>query len=248
MPLLQFSLQPLGRECLPVASELGIGRSNCRQAKFPTDEINATREHEHEHEDKHDRSFPRRCGGNDECSFHPASDSDDQQKAAGPNGAFETALRAEHVKEKQQRGQEQKSHELLYVHHPWARLGQEAQPGRMRRRAAKYGVLMPAAIATNIDKMTSGGCVKAKPSAVPKKGAVHGVARIVVKSPWTNEPASPSSPLQPSNPRVKALRQRDFENTEQIERKDKDYDAQGENEIRVCELETAPGNVTTGSF
>src|SRR4029453_12049772 len=99
--LLQFGLQPLGRECLPVASELGIGRSDCRSAKFLTNEINATREHEHEHEDKHDRSFPPRCGGNDECAFHPAGDSDDQQKTAGPDGPFETALRAEHVKEKQ---------------------------------------------------------------------------------------------------------------------------------------------------
>src|SRR6266404_588479 len=57
-------------------------------------------------------------------------------------------------------------------------------------------------MAMNIARMIVGDCVKAKPSAVPKKGAVHGVASTVAKTPWKNEPASPSPPLQESNPRV----------------------------------------------
>src|SRR5947207_8246395 len=79
--------------------------------------------------------------------------------------------------------------------------------GRKRSQAgcaqsSKYGALIPAAIATNIDNMIAGDWVKAKPSAVPKKGAVHGVASTVAKTPWKNEPASPWAPVQPSNPRV----------------------------------------------
>src|SRR6478672_2713949 len=44
--------------------------------------------------------------------------------------------------------------------------------------------------------------VKAKPRAVPRNGAVHGVARTVAKTPWKNEPASPSRALQPSKLRL----------------------------------------------
>src|SRR5260370_138658 len=33
-----------------------------------------------------------------------------------------------------------------------------------------------------------GDCVNAKPRAVPRKGAVHGVARTVANTPWKNEP------------------------------------------------------------
>ncbi len=50
-------------------------------------------------------------------------------------------------------------------------------------QSSKYGALIPAAIATNIDNMMAADCVKAKPSAVPKNGAVHGVASTVAKTP-----------------------------------------------------------------
>src|ERR1700720_4120798 len=49
---------------------------------------------------------------------------------------------------------------------------------------------MPAATATNIDKITAGDCVNANPRAVPRNGAVHGVASTVAKRPWKNEPKS----------------------------------------------------------
>src|ERR1700736_5370023 len=55
----------------------------------------------------------------------------------------------------------------------------------------KYGALIPAATATNIDKMTADDCVNANPIAVPRNGAVHGVANAVAKTPWKNEPAFP---------------------------------------------------------
>src|SRR2546430_12703866 len=54
--------------------------------------------------------------------------------------------------------------------------------------STKYGALIPAAMAMNIDTMTIGDCVNAKPSAVPRNGAVHGVASTVAKTPWKNEP------------------------------------------------------------
>ena len=65
----------------------------------------------------------------------------------------------------------------------------------------RYGELIPAAIATNITKIIQPGCVNAKPRAVPRNGAVHGVARTVAKTPWKNEPASPSRAVQASKPR-----------------------------------------------
>ena len=47
---------------------------------------------------------------------------------------------------------------------------------------------MPAATATNIDSMIADDCENAKPSAVPRNGAVHGVASTVANTPWKNEP------------------------------------------------------------
>ena len=43
--------------------------------------------------------------------------------------------------------------------------------------------LIPAAIAANIASMIPADCVNAKPSAVPRNGAVHGVASTVAKIP-----------------------------------------------------------------
>ena len=47
---------------------------------------------------------------------------------------------------------------------------------------------MPAAMAMNIARIITGDCVNAKPRAVPRNGAVHGVASTVAKTPWKNEP------------------------------------------------------------
>src|SRR6202140_648146 len=60
--------------------------------------------------------------------------------------------------------------------------------GRSRSQAGwaeskRYGELIPAAIATNITRIIQPDCVKAKPSAVPRNGAVHGVASTVAKTP-----------------------------------------------------------------
>ena len=62
--------------------------------------------------------------------------------------------------------------------------------------------------------------VKAKPSAVPRNGAVQGVASTVAKTPWKNEPASPSRGSGCNSAAADPLRQSDFENAEQIQRED----------------------------
>src|SRR5437867_12111480 len=67
---------------------------------------------------------------------------------------------------------------------------------------SKYGALMPAAIATNIDKMIAGDCENAKPSAVPRNGAVQGVASTVANTPWKNEPRSSLPSVVEGRPRV----------------------------------------------
>src|SRR4029079_13856215 len=54
---------------------------------------------------------------------------------------------------------------------------------------SRYGALMPAATATNIARMIAADWVKANPSAVPRNGAVHGVASTVANTPWKNEPS-----------------------------------------------------------
>src|SRR4051794_12744625 len=66
----------------------------------------------------------------------------------------------------------------------------------------KYGDDIPAAIAKNMSRIVQPDWVKANPSAVPKNGAVQGVARTVAKTPSKNEPASPSFALKPSTLRV----------------------------------------------
>src|SRR5205085_8989878 len=52
-----------------------------------------------------------------------------------------------------------------------------------------------------MSKMTVADWAKAKPRAVPRNGAVQGVASTVAKTPWKNEPASPPPAVQPSKPR-----------------------------------------------
>src|SRR5438067_13331357 len=54
---------------------------------------------------------------------------------------------------------------------------------------SRYGALIPAAMAMNIARMIVADCVNAKPSAVPRNGAVHRVASTVANTPWKNEPS-----------------------------------------------------------
>ena len=54
------------------------------------------------------------------------------RNAAGPNDSFDAALRAEDIKEKEQRGEEEEAHELFHALHPRAGLRQKPQPGRLR--------------------------------------------------------------------------------------------------------------------
>ncbi len=51
----------------------------------------------------------------------------------------------------------------------------------------KNGVAMPMPNARKIEKISAGPRANAKPIAVPKNGAEHGVARMVAKTPLANE-------------------------------------------------------------
>ncbi|MGH9457047.1 MAG: hypothetical protein ACRD2J_05335, partial [Thermoanaerobaculia bacterium] len=62
---------------------------------------------------------------------------------------------------------------------------------------------MPAAVKAR--KRTPFDWVKANPIAVPRNGAVQGVARAVASTPWTNAPPAPCPPataLPNENPRI----------------------------------------------
>jgi hypothetical protein len=67
---------------------------------------------------------------------------------------------------------------------------------------SRYGALIPAAMAMNIARMITADCVNAKPSAVPRNGAVHGVASTVANTPWKNEPSRSLRSLVESKLRV----------------------------------------------
>ena len=56
-----------------------------------------------------------------------------------------------------------------------------SQPGFAESR--RYGLPIPAAMAANIPMMTNADWLNAKPKAVPRKGAVQGVASKVAKTP-----------------------------------------------------------------
>src|SRR4029434_3184734 len=67
---------------------------------------------------------------------------------------------------------------------------------------SRYGALIPAAMAMNIARMIAADCVNAKPSAVPRNGAVHGGARTAANTPWKNEPTRSLRSLVESKLRV----------------------------------------------
>ena len=70
-------------------------------------------------------------GGNwrDERAFHPAHHAEHKKKCARPDEGSDAALRAEHGEQKEQRCDQQKTHELFHPYHPWARFGQKFEPG-----------------------------------------------------------------------------------------------------------------------
>ena len=57
-----------------------------------------------------------------------------RRKAARPDDRIEAALRADYLKQEEQRSEEQKAHELLYVHHPRAGSREKAEPGGLRAK------------------------------------------------------------------------------------------------------------------
>jgi len=94
--------------------------------------------------------------------------------------------------EKPEVGRQQgRSHELLEPLHPCSRLGIHfRQPGLAEAQEIREANI-PRATEANIARITSGLCPKAKPSALPRKGAVQGVASKVAKSPGKTIPRSP---------------------------------------------------------
>src|SRR5512140_938625 len=55
----------------------------------------------------------------------------------------------------------------------------------------RYGSAIPNATVVKMSRIIHHGCANANPSAVPKNGAVQGVARIVANTPSQNEAAYP---------------------------------------------------------
>src|SRR5438876_194316 len=109
-------------------------RQRCRSSmiKFVADEISATCNDEREQDHNRNCSLCRGCGRHNERAFHPAGDRDDEQKAACPNRAVETALSAEDVEEEEQSREQQKAHKLFHVYHPWTGLRQKSEPSWLR--------------------------------------------------------------------------------------------------------------------
>ena len=74
-------------------------------------------------------------------------------------------------------------------------------PGLGRKRShlgfqlnTTYGNARPSATVTKTSRITAAVCVKAKPSAGARNGAVHGVASTVASTPLKNAPPAPSRP------------------------------------------------------
>ena len=63
-----------------------------------------------------------RGGRERERAFHPAGDAEGEEKALSPDDGVDAALGAEHPEQKEQRREEEKTHELLHPHHPGAGL------------------------------------------------------------------------------------------------------------------------------
>ena len=169
------------------------------------------------------------------------------KKAGSPDDRFDAALRAEDVEQKEQRGEKEEAHELFHALHPRARL----RAGSAARRVARRARNRAAHAGRDGDKHRA-GCpaadwVKAKPSAVPRNGAVHGVARTVAKTPWKNEPASPSSAVQPSNPRFALCGSEISKTPNRFSAKTSTTALMNKNEIRIGELQR-PSDLMSGRF
>src|SRR6266478_4939554 len=80
-----------------------------------------------------------------------------------------------------------------------------------------------------MSKMTVADWVKAKPRAVPRNGAVQGVASTVAKTPWKNEPTSPCiDPSAATARRLAAGRFNDHQHQRQAEKPGENSSDKGE--------------------
>ncbi len=103
---------------------------------------------------------------------------------------------------------------------------------------------MPTAIAVNTAKIMGADWLRANPTAVPRKGAEHGVAISVAKSPEARCPGRPCFGPESAN-LARLLRQRYLEDAPQIQAEEQDDDRQDRHEDRLLELDT-PAHGTAG--
>ena len=84
--------------------------------------------------------------------------------------------------------------------------------------------------------MTAADCVKAKPSAVPRNGAVHGCRENCGENALEKRPGIAFARGSRRATTHDALRQRNFKNAEKIQREHEHNHAQAEDEIGIGEL------------
>ena len=96
-------------------------------------------------------------------------------------------------------------------------------------------------MAAKMAQMRTPGWEKANPRAVPRKGALHGVARMVASTPLRKLPARPGRPAAALQPRPGA-RQPHAEHPEEAEAQDEDEDGHDRHEAGILELE-APADL-----
>src|ERR1700758_5464013 len=102
----------------------------------------------------------------------------------------------------------------------------------------RYGSAIPIPIEKKIRNVAQAGWVKANAEAVPRKGAVQGVARIVANAPWKKAPPYPPPPRHLPNPPCCGSRYRKLENTKQVQGKCKYQTGNRQHEPIVLELES----------
>src|SRR5581483_11254564 len=146
-----------------------------------------------------------------------------------------TALRAEHVKKKEQRREQEETHELLHVIHPRARLRQKTKPRRMNgqgeiRRAHSRG---------DGEKNRHDDERRLRESE-PERGAEkwRGARRRERGREYALKKRTgfAFTRARMQHAMHERLREDNFENAEEIEREDEHDHAQKQNEIRIGEL------------
>ena len=94
--------------------------------------------------------------------------------------------------------------------------------------------------------MTGALCAKAKPSAVPRNGAVQGVASVVASTPLKNAPARAVLRGEFARRVQRASAERDFKHAEQIQRHERDERGEADDEDRAAELHSPAGVMPGG--